>query len=926
MIERPVIERPMIERILLTGANHRVLTFLALALITILSTPGLVLLKVDTGLTSLISDADLDKQAYLRIAEEFGSDNRTIVYVRDEKLWTLGRIQSLLRLQDNLEAVPEVERVESILTVRTVRGSGKALDARPLLDTRALSAKSIARARADALANPLVVGNYVSKDGFATTLILGIKTPAAAPDYDVLINRVLQQVIDNERASFDELFQIGPSRINAELKSALFADLAWLAPVSAGLLSLTLLLFLGSILGAVLPLIGAGLALIWTFGAMGFAGVSLNILSAMLPSLVIVIGATEDTHMIASYFRGVAHNQGKTVRLDAARWMMRKMGIPLFLTVLTTALGFAANLVSDIELIRDFALSSTFAILANGLITIGLVPLVLSVIGSTRVKAARGASEVTGFTGLVVRLSAFGRQRVAGSVLLLTLTMCGFFLFQASKLYVTNDPFSYLRADRSLIKDANRLQEDLAGVKIFFVVLESEQDRAFLHPENVDKLVKLQAFITEQDIFDLSISLADHLALVNREFNGGDQEFYMVPRKRELIAQYLLFFHRRDMRGYLSHDLRRANIVVRHNVSDSRTLNPHIAELKEVARRIAGAELSAYVVGENLMINAAAEGLIVAQAKSLGLLVLVIFLIMSAMFTSFKGGIVALVPSLLPIVMMFGVMGLLGIPLNPGTAMVAVIAIGIAIDGTIHLFSRYNELSRQSGNNEKAIHETVAEEAVPVVATSIALALGFGVLLLSNFTIIAQFGALSAATMLFSVFANLLVTPIIMSRIRLVGLYEIVSMDMEHSVLKKSPLFRDMTNYQVRKAILISQAQVFGPGELLIQQDTLGRSMYLVLKGQVEVLREDDGATRQIAQLGPGTILGEVGYVREIYRTAHVRALTRVEALRFDYARMRHDLRHFPRIVAALNFNISRILGERLADAMGVRGARSDVK
>jgi hypothetical protein len=355
---------------------------------------------------------------------------------------------------------------------------------------------------------------------------------------------------------------------------------------------------------------------------------------------------------------------------------------------------------------------------------------------------------------------------------------------------------------------------------------------------------------------------------------------------------------------------------VRHNVSDSRTLNPHIEELRQVASRIAGNEIQAFVVGENLMVNAAAEDLIIGQAKSLIVLLVVIFLVMSAMFTSLKGGMVALVPSVIPIVMMFGTMGLLDIPLNPGTVMVAVIAIGIAIDGTVHLFSRYNELCRKTTDNEQAVRITIAEEALPVVATSVALALGFGILLFSNFTIIAQFGALSAATMLFAVFANLLITPIIMSRIRLIGLYDIVAMDMQRDVLEHSPLFQGMSNYQIRKAILISELQEFVPGEVMLEQGTYGRSLYVVLKGEVEVLRHDGEEVRQLALRGAGEVFGEVGYVRQIQRTAEVKAIGHVQALRFDFERMRHDLHYFPRIVAALNFNISRVLGERLAEVM----------
>jgi len=112
----------------------------------------------------------------------------------------------------------------------------------------------------------------------------------------------------------------------------------------------------------------------------------------------------------------------------------------------------------------------------------------------------------------------------------------------------------------------------------------------------------------------------------------------------------------------VSHDFRRANIVVRHNVTDSKTLNRHIQELRDVLTGVARGEMTAYVVGENLMINGAAESLFSDQVRSLAILLCVIFLIMSAMFTSFKGGLISLLPNLIPVILIFGLMGLLGIP------------------------------------------------------------------------------------------------------------------------------------------------------------------------------------------------------------------------------------------------------------------------
>jgi len=251
--------------------------------------------------------------------------------------------------------------------------------------------------------------------------------------------------------------------------------------------------------------------------------------------------------------------------------------------------------------------------------------------------------------------------------------------------------------------------------------------------------------------------------------------------------------------------------------------------------------------------------------------------------------------------------------------MVAVISIGIAVDGTIHLLARYNELCRTTADYKGAVNAAVQEVASPLIVSSLALAFGFGILLFSNFTVVAQFGALAATTMLISIFANLLITPIIMARIRLIGLYQILAMKVKPEVFRDSPLFDDMTDYQRRKAVLISEIHEFHEGQKLVNQGDVGRNMYMILDGEAEVIRRDPEGDRVLATLKPGQIFGEVGYIQEIERTADVVAKTPVEALNFEYHRMEQDLKFFPNIVAKLNFNISRILGERLADVLTSR-------
>ena len=902
----------MIMKMFLVGLNHRAAVTLFLVATTLLAATGLPKLEVDTGLDSLIPASDPSRLIYQQVMGEFGSDNKTIIYIKDDDLWTPEKLLILEGLHRKVERIKNVTSVDSLFNLHTIHGKDGKIESMPVLSEAPATVEEALAAKKRALANPLFIGNFFSDNGNVLAMIVSVINLEEDQDFNRKIHQQLEALLSENRGDFEKIIQVGPPRINAELKSRLFDDFKLLGPLSAVVLFISILFFMRSVLSAVIPVVTSVLTIIWTFGMLGWVGIPLNILSAMLPSLIIVIGSTEDTHMMAAYFRGLQNNVGNS-RDKAIHYMARHIGVPLVLTVATTALGFSSNMFSNIGLIQHFAFASTFAMLANGVVTILVVPLLLSVYGPEKNISVVDDRESDRLPDRILKVFRYSQDNYPVSVLLFTAVMCVFFIYHASKLYVTNDPLSYIPSDSALIKDTKRIHDDLAGIKIFFIRLDTNKINAFQRPVNINKLVEIQRFMDKQGVFDQSISLADHLAFANREFRGEYAEM-ALPETRQLVAQYLMFFHRSDLDSYVSHDYSRANIVVRHNINDSHTLNAYIDELQEVVRDIAGSEIKTNIVSENLMVNQAAESLMVAQVKALTLLLVLIFIIMSVMFTSFRGGAIAMIPAIIPITMMFGVMGYLNIPLNPGTAMVAVIGIGIAIDGTIHLLARYNELCRHTSDYIGAVNTAVKEEAKPLIISSIALSIGFGILLLSNFTVVAQFGALAAVTMLFSIYANLLITPIIMTRVRLVGLYQIIGMTIDKKVLEESPLFKNMTNYQRRKAVLISELGEFEEGDLLVEQGTIGRDMYMILSGEAEVIRHDGNESRTLATLLPGTIFGEIGYIRETERTADVKALTKISVLRFDYERMQKDLKFFPNIVAKLNFNISYILGERLAD------------
>jgi predicted RND superfamily exporter protein len=900
------------------GVERPLACLIFLFAVSLLAMFGVLRLNVDTGFERLVPRDDPDRQAYLRVVREFGSDHRSFVVFRDPQLWSPEKLQILESLHETIRELPFVERIDDVFTLRTVRSVEGELHAQPLLAAAPTDASGAARARRDVMEDPIAIRNFASADGQALAIgILIRERTGSAGEREV--HETLERVLDPARKYFAAVEQVGSPRIEAEIRQGLVHDLRVLVPASALILALTVFIFYRSAFAALMPLLVAAVSLLWTFGMMGWAGLPVSVLSAMLPSLVVVIGATEIMRMVSGYYRGLQHAAQSLApgelpdRGNATEFMIRTLGAPAVLTALTTAVGFASNAFAGISMLRDFGFAAAFAILANGVITVLLVPLLYSRLGphSGRPLAYAAAG---GFSVLAMRAFGLMRHRRSLWALAVASLLAIVFVQQASSLYVTNEPLTFFRDDRPIVQAARAMQRDLAGGKLFYITLEANAEGAFRDPANLQRLADIQAFIAKQQIFDRSLSLADLVAQANQEAGGGLPDAYRVPATRQLVAQYLLLHSPRDLAPYVSHDFSRANIVVRHNVRASSTLNHHISELREVVGHHAGAGMTTAVVGENLMINAAADRLLEGQAIAFAALLVAVFVVMSLMFTSIRGGIIALVPSVVPILLILGVMRILEIPLSAGTVMVAVIAIGIAIDGTIHLFSRYSTLCRSATNYDQAVIETVKDEAAPVIAVSLALALGFGVLLLSDFTLIAQFGALAAATMLFSIFANLMITPLVMSRIRLVGLYEILAMSMQRDALESSPLFHGMTSYQMRKTILISELREHHDGDRVIEQGTMDRSMYLVVSGSIEVVRRDPDGERRLATLGPGQVFGEIGFVRATRRTADVRAIGEVSLLRFDHARLEKDLALFPSIMAKLNFNISGILGQRLAE------------
>jgi hypothetical protein len=461
---------------------------------------------------------------------------------------------------------------------------------------------------------------------------------------------------------------------------------------------------------------------------------------------------------------------------------------------------------------------------------------------------------------------------------------------------------------------SDQLHEELSGAQSFSIVFDGKKEAYFKKAENLKKLALVQEYIAQTGDFDISISAADHIALINREITGGEQVSYVIPDQDDLVAQYFLFFTRADLERYVSADYRYASIQVRHNIDTSSELKQVLDELKTFIPNSIEGSSDFFITGEPLLYEKAAETITRGVSRSLSLILIVIFLITSILFARIKAGFLAMVPNLIPILFLFGILGHFGITLNIGTAIVAACAIGLAVDDTIHLFVRYHSNMKKINNRIDAVRSMIRGEIRPVVITSVGLAIGFTFLGLSSFVPTIQFGLLGALVIIVAFFTDLLVTPILLARTKLISIWDLLGLSLSQNMIKRSRLFRDMARWQIKRVVLLGHLKDVRSGDYIIRQGEVERTMYMIIKGaaKVEIMSQEHDALKVI-ELHEGDVFGEIALVNEMARTANVIAAGDSTVLSLDWEDLNRIGKIFPRISTKLFLNISRILGMRLA-------------
>jgi len=899
-------------KIILWNKSHPLLVILLLIIGSLAAIYKVGDVTIDSSAKSMMIQDDPDLCYYNETLEKFGSDNIVVIYINDKKLFTPKKLGIIDELINELGNIPGVYRVESLFSVTNFKGNDGILDNNPLMDFVPESEEEALVVRNDALKNPILIRNLISKDGTTTAVNLYLESGSNDPNFDINLAANIDKVLNVNKSNFESLYQIGTPYTRKTISEYILNDQKTILPLSLIILLLMLVITMRSASGAILPLLTSGFSVLMTIGFMGYMNIPLNILTFIIPSLIIVIGSTEDIHILSEYTEGMQEN--KNIRDKAIQFMASKVGTAIMLTALTTFLGFLSISINKIILLKQFGIAAAFGLFINPIVTCLIAPVYLHFFGSKKSKEkSKKCSLMDKLMGFFANKCLRYIHNNKKVVLTIVLGIAGIIGLFSYNVRVDNDTLGFFGKNSPILQRMNLLHDKLSGGQTFFIRINSGNKKAFKNPENLKQIEEIQKFIAKKGWFDKTISLANYIKFINKEMNNGNTSYNKIPDSRDLISQYTLFLHREEIESYITSDFSEANILVRHNITSSYELTKILKELKTGIKGIISPFFKFGITGESILINKAADTIAICQAQGIGLLLIVILVIMTILFYNFKAGFLSLLPNLFPVAINFGIMGIFNIPLNAGTCMVAVIAIGIAVDDTIHMMSRYNKEMRDLQDQDKAVDACIKSEIRPVFSTSIALAMGFSILAFSHLLPIVYFGILSGMVMIFAMVGDILITPILLSSTQLITIWDMTSLKLKKE-LTESSIFEGLNLRQIKKMILLGKVHERNSGEFLITKGEPGENMYVLLKGTVNVCDKDEKSGKEItlATLKNGEVFGEIALLEHSPRIANVIANGHVTYFTLNWKGLERIQRVFPRISNKIYLNLARILGQRV--------------
>jgi uncharacterized protein len=728
--------------------RRRWLILFLVALSCVFATKGALKVKIDNSLEIWFSEEDPQLQSYQQFQQDFGNDEVVILALHSEnEVFTAENMAALHQLTLAAQGVKGIEKAESIANLTDVYVTTKGPEVAPLYEPG--KAFQPERLQQRVQENPLLHGRLVSQDG-KTALVMA--TMAANENIDSVRDGILKELRQEVESTGLQVSTAGMGVIYSALNQAALVD----SQVFIGASNLLIFLLLGLMFRRVVPVLLTlgviGVATLWMMGLYGAAGKSTNMVTMVLPTLMLIIGVSDCVHFLNHASKPVEGLE----RPDRVRKGLAFMLRPCLVNSLTTAAGFAALSIAPMPIVRDLGIFAAVGVL--GAFLAALIGCSIGMMWQScepKIHLDKGRKPwVSRFVETMAQwATGHPRRVIAAATGLLLLAVAGM-----SQLTVDTYSIGFLKDKHTVNQDNVAIESQFGPTTPLEFLVHLDQDISDPRSaETLHAIAEWQDAMAKRPEVGWTRSQVDVLRRMNQVTGQG----FVLPKDTGALHD-LIQTSSADSKqsALLSADHRTLRVTAGIPMGSARTFDHHISTLQAMAQLPPGATIKA--TGYLPLYVSQMESLVSSQLSSFGLAFVVIFIMLAVLFKSLRLSFLAIPANLIPVLIILGIMGFAGIALDVATVTISAVVLGLVVDDTTQFLYRYNFELEQHNPHEIALRNAIQGAGQALATTSLVLGLGFLVLTLTSIKSIAFFGLLCAIALLVALLGDLLLLPAIL--------------------------------------------------------------------------------------------------------------------------------------------------------------------
>ncbi len=778
------------KRIAAFAFRHRVPVIIVFAALTVFFAFWCKNLSVNSDVVSYLPKDDSAVRLFNHLGDTFKQNDLVLVALETDNVFTPVALQDVDRLTQALKGIEGISTVISLADTMDIRKAADGgIEIGRLFEPGSppTTPEEIQALRARVMSNDRYKGSLVSANGRTTLIVCQIRSDARQ---DTIV-REIQKAAATAQVH-GKLHFGGNPVLAGELSSIIMHDLGILVPIVSVLIILTLFLAFGTIRGVLIPLGSVLMSTVWVIGFMGMLRVPLTLVSNIIPALLVAIGTAPCIHILSKFDENVMRYGSNG---EEAKSAFGEVGIRVVLAALTIVLGFSSFIMgSYLTTIRDFGIFASIGVLFSLLISILFVPALLGSIhvSPRRQRAGKGrviARVMEAWARVVVR---HRKMILVAGIVVLVAAIAGIPFIRRESEFTT-----FLNRDNPIRVTEALLQKEFGGSRPLEIVFTGDLGNPFVLKE----MLRFEKFISREHLAGNPISVADLIAEMNEMIDNQK----VVPDDAAKVSNLMFMLEGQEIvQGLITDDKTEGQIQAMVGLMEGDTLqrmikkldayvssmdrqlvevrmgelSPHDKQLvmeyrsardsdpAELAQENAAIPLSLYqklqaseektpevirfdvsYTGMPLISWHLDQSVLASQAESLAIAIVFIFALLALKLRSLRGGLMGLAPIVLAVVLIFGIMGVSGIPINVATVLVGAIALGIGIDYSIHFSVRFSTYYRGPESAAEAVTKTIQTTGLAIIINVLAVTMGFIALRFANLVPLRQFGVLTAIAM-----------------------------------------------------------------------------------------------------------------------------------------------------------------------------------